>query len=65
MNFDWSELVRQGRWDALAIIWNAIVVNVTAYWWFGPLLIVLLVTAGRRGILRLIAYVARAFVHTH
>lgn len=65
MNIDWSQLLWQGRWDGLVIIWNAVVIDVTAYWWFGPLLFVLLLAAGRKGIFRLATYVARVFVHTH
>lgn len=65
MNIDWSQLMWQGRWDGLVLIWNAIVTDVLTIWWFGPLLLILLFAAGRKGIFRLVSYVARAFMHSH
>ena len=65
MNIDWSQVMWQGRWEALVIIWNAIVTDVQSIWWFGPLLLLLLITASRKGLLRLGAYVLKVFVHTH
>lgn len=65
MNIDWSHLFWQGRWDALVLIWNAIMADVMTYWWFGPLVLVLLATVGRKQFRRLASYMARVFVHTH
>jgi hypothetical protein len=65
VNLDWPQLMWKARWDALAMIWNAIVNDVAAHWWFGPLLLVLVIAAGRKGMFRLAAYIARVFVHTH
>lgn len=65
MSIDWLHLMWQGRWDAVVMIWNAVVIDVRTVWWFGPLLVVLLIVAGRKGIVRLAAYVAKVFVHTH
>ena len=65
MNVDWMHLIWQGRWEALVMIWNAIATDVQTIWWFGPLLVILLILAGRKGIVRLTSYVARVFIHTH
>jgi hypothetical protein len=65
MNIDWSHLIWQGRWDGLVIMWNAILADARTIWWFGPLMLILLVTAGRKGLTRLVSYVLRVFVHTH
>ncbi len=65
MDVDWSQLIWDGRWAALEILWNAIMVNVATFWWFGPLLVVLLLAAGWNGALRLGAYILRVFAHTH
>jgi hypothetical protein len=47
MDIDWSQLRREGRWNALAMIWNAILMNVAGHWWFGPLVLVLLRPEGK------------------
>ena len=65
MDINWSELIWQGRWDALGILWNAILIDIASHWWFGPLLLMVVVAAGWKGIARLGAYVARVFIHTH
>ena len=65
MNVDWAHMLWQGRWEGLVLVWNAIWTDVHTLWWFGPLLIVLVIAAGRKGILRLGAYVAKVFLHTH
>lgn len=65
MDINWVHLIWQGRWEALVMIWHAIVTDVQSIWWFGPLLIVILIAAGRKGIVRLVSYVARVFIHTH
>ena len=66
--FDWSQLrdlMWEGRWDALVMIFNALVTNVTTYWWFGPLLLLIAVTASRRAWLRLIRYIGITFARSH
>ncbi len=65
MNIDWIHLMWQGRWEALVMIWNAIVTDIQTIWWFGPLLIVLMIAAGRKGIVRLASYIVRVLIHTH
>lgn len=65
MNIDWVHIMWQGRWEALVMVWSAVVTDVRSIWWFGPLLLLLLVAAGRKGLLRLAAYAAKVFVHTH
>jgi len=65
MNIDWMHLLWQGRWEALVLIWNGVVTDVEKIWWFGPLMVLVLVVVGRRAIVRLVAYIARVFVHAH
>lgn len=65
MDIEWSHLLWQGRWDGLVMLWQAIIADVQTFWWFGPLLVVLIVAAGRKGVVRLVAYLAKVFVHTH
>lgn len=65
MNIDWSHVLWQGRWEGLVLLFNAVVLDARTIWWFGPLVVLLLVFAGRKGIVRLIAYVAKVFVHSH
>lgn len=65
MEINWSELIWQGRLDGLGILWDAILINVATYWWFGPLMGLLIVAAGWKGVTKLAAYIARVFAHTH
>lgn len=65
MDINWSEILWQGRLDALVMMWNAVVIGVGTYWWFGPLLVVLVIADGPKGVLRLGAYVTRVLAHTH
>ena len=65
MTIDWVHMMWEGRWQALVMIWNAVVTDVRSIWWFGPLLLLLLVAAGRKGLPRLAAYVVKVLVHTH
>ncbi len=65
MNIDWLHLLQQGRWDALVMLWHGVLIDAQTYWWFGPLLIVIAIVIGRKGLLRLLSYVAKVFVHTH
>ncbi|RZT64379.1 hypothetical protein EV140_0628 [Microcella alkaliphila] len=63
MDIDWHQLIWDGRWTALEMLWNAVIVNVTTHWWFGPLLAVILISAGWKKIARFGFYVARVFGH--
>ena len=65
MEIDWSTLIWQGRWSALEMFWSAIIVDVGTYWWFGPLLLVLILAAGWKAVARFAIYVAKVFLHTH
>lgn len=65
MEIDWIQLLWDGRWTALEMFGHALWVNVQTHWWFAPLLLVILISAGWKGIARLTAYVARVFWHTH
>ena len=61
---DWSQLrnmMWEGRWDALVMIFQAVVTNVTTHWWFGPLLLFILLTTTRRAWIRLLRYVGSTF----
>jgi hypothetical protein len=53
------------RWTALEALWNAILLNATTYWWFGPLVLLLAALASWRKIVRLGALVTRTFIHVH
>ena len=63
MDIDWHQLIWDGRWAALEFFWTAVVVNVAAHWWFGPLMVIIVISAGRKKIVRFGAYVARVFGH--
>lgn len=65
VDIDWSHLIWQARWSGLETLWAAVLVNASTYWWFGPLVVVMLVKSGRRGIIRLLSYVGRVFVRAH
>lgn len=54
--------VWEGRWLALEMIWQGIVLNVEMYPWFLPLLALLLAGLTRKKIVRLVTYVAHTFV---
>lgn len=55
----------QARWDGLVLIWQAIWASVLAHWWFGPVLLVALITAGRRKLLRLARGIGTAFLRSN
>lgn len=66
--FDWSQLrdlMWEVRWDGVVMFGQAIMTNVATYWWFGPMLVLIAVTASRRAWLRLIRYVGITFVRSH
>lgn len=52
----------EARWDGLVVLAQALWVNVIAYWWFGPMVLVVLLTLSRKVWLRLIREVGSAFV---
>ena len=64
MDVDWRQLIWDGRWAALEIFWNAVLINVAAHWWFAPLVVIIVISAGWKKIARFGAYVARVFGHT-
>jgi len=59
------ETWRAGRWEAIVMIWNAIVADVIAYPWFAVVLAVLVVSAGVKGLSRLARYVGGAYWSSH
>lgn len=65
MDIDWHQLIWDGRWTALEMLWNAVVINMTTYWWFGPLLIAVVISAGWKKIARCGLYVARVFANSN
>ncbi|MGN8551078.1 UNVERIFIED_CONTAM: hypothetical protein OHV15_00650 [Microbacterium sp. SLM126] len=65
MEIDWQQLIWDGRWTALEMLWNAVLVNIATHWWFGPLLAIVVVGTGWKGISRFAVYIARVFGHTH
>ena len=65
VNVDWLHLIWQGRWDALVMIWHAIITDSLTFWWFGPLMLLMIIAIGRKGLLRLASQIARVWIHTH
>jgi len=65
MDIDWHQLIWDGRQTALEMLWNAVVVNVTMHWWFGPLLAAVVISAGWKKIARFGLYLARVFGHSN
>ncbi len=63
--FDWSQirdLAWEARWDAIVLVAQAIWLNLLAHWWFGPMILVILMTSSRKAWLRLIRFVGVGFV---
>ena len=63
--FDWSQmrdLIWEARWDGLVMLAQALWINVLTHWWFGPLLVVVMLTASRKAWMRLIRYIGVAYV---
>ncbi len=54
--------ILEGRWDALVILWNAGITAAGQHWWFGPLVITLVLIAGRRAWIRLARFVLGAYL---
>lgn len=52
----------EGRWDALVILWNAGIAAAGQHWWFGPLVIAVVVLAGRRAWMRLARFVLGVYL---
>ena len=62
---DWSSLrdqIWEARWDSLVMLAQALWVNVLATWWFGPLLLLVVVLMGRKALLRLARFVGGTFL---
>lgn len=62
---DWSQvrdLIWEARWDAIVMVGRALWVDIVSFWWFGPLLLIVLLAAGRKAWLRLIRFVGVTFV---
>lgn len=55
----------QARWDGFVLIWQAIWASFLAHWWVGPLLLLALITAGRRKLLRLAREVGTTFLRAN
>ena len=66
--FDWSQLrdlMWEARWDGIVMLGQALMTNIATHWWFGPLLVVIALSASRRAWLRLIRYVGMTFARSH
>lgn len=59
------ETWRNARWEAIVMIWNAIVSDVVAYPWFAVVLAVLIVSAGVKGMGKLARYVSGVYWSSH
>ncbi len=55
------ETWRAARWEAIVMIWNAIVADVIAYPWFAVVVAALVVSAGAKGLSKLARYVGGAY----
>lgn len=65
IDFDVADVrgwILEGRWDALVILWNAGITAAGQHWWFGPLVITLVVVAGRRAWIRLARFVVGTYL---
>jgi len=56
---------RAARWEAIVMIWNAIVADVIAYPWFVFVLAVVVLGAGVKGLGKLAKYVGGAYWSAH
>jgi len=54
--------ILEGRWDALVMLWNAGITAAGQHWWFGPLMITIVVLARRRAWKRLARFVFGTYV---
>lgn len=64
----WTQLrglVWEGRWDGIVMIWNALATNVMTYWWFGPLLLLIVVGSSGKAWMKLTRYVGLAYFRGH
>jgi len=59
------ETWHHARWEAIVMIWNAILTDVAAYPWFAVVLIVLIISAGIKGMSKLARYVGGAYWSSH
>lgn len=55
----------QARWDGFVVLGQAIWVTVLAHWWFAPLMLLALITTGRKRLLRLARGVGTAFLRAN
>lgn len=59
------DLIWEARWDALGVIAQAVWTNVLTHWWFGPLLLVVLLTLTRKAWVRLLRQIGVTFIRGH
>ena len=57
--------VSHTRLAGRVLIAHGILSDVRTLWWFGPLLALVALGIGRKGMFRLAKYVASVFMHTH
>jgi hypothetical protein len=65
MDINWRELIWEGRWTAIEMLSNAVVINITTHWCFGPLLLVILSLPDGRNSPGSVRRLRRANVHAH
>lgn len=61
IEIDVVQVIWDGRWMALEMMWAGIVASASTNWWFGPLFVLLIVTAGRKKIARMFRYISQVF----
>ncbi|MET4099834.1 hypothetical protein ABIB37_002071 [Agrococcus sp. UYP10] len=59
---DLRDLFWEARWDGLVVLADALWATALSHWWFGALLLVVILTRSRRVWLRLLSNVGSAFV---
>lgn len=63
--FDFEEIsgsVWEGRWLGVELLARALWANVLEHWWFGPLLLLVLLTATRKAWARLMRFIGSSFI---
>jgi hypothetical protein len=65
IEIDVVQAIWDGRWMALEMMWAGVVTSASTHWWFGPLFILLIVTAGRKKIANMLGYISQVFWRSH
>ena len=58
------EQMAHARWDAIVMLWNSFLTAAQANWWLWLVAVAYVLVLGRKGLLRLAAYVGGGFVRS-